>query len=140
LILYLDTSCLSKLYLIEDGSHEVEAAVLDAERLVSSRIAYAETRVALARAWRNGRIDDAVFSAAKSEFEDSWQTVFVVEVTPAIVRDAAELGDKHPLRGFDAVHLASAVDFRIGEVRVVSFMTADRRLRDAASAEGFQVA
>jgi len=130
---------LSKLYLIEDGSVEVEAAVVAAERLVSSRIAYVETRVALARAWRDARISAAVFAAAKSEFEGSCQTAFVVEVTPAIVRDAAELGDKHPLRSFDAVHLASAVDFRANEQRDVTFMTAARRLRDAALAEGFEV-
>jgi len=140
LILYLDTSCLSKLYLIEDGSPEVRATILEAEQLVSSRIAYAETRVALARAWRSGRIDSAVFLAAKAEFERGWQTMVVVEVTADVVRGAGALGDNHPLRGFDAVHLASAVDFRSENQQSVSFMTADRRLRDAASAEGFTVA
>lgn len=139
MILYVDTSFLSKLYLIEEGSPEVRESVQGAERLVSSRIAYAEARVALARALRSGRIDDLVFRAARAEFERGWQSIFVVEVTDELAREAGDLGDRHAIRGFDAVHLASAVKFRTDARSEVSFMTADRRLRDAAVGEGFSV-
>jgi len=139
LILYVDTSWLSKLYLDEEGSADVRDSVRAADRLASSRIAYAEARVALARAWRNGRIDDSVFRAARAEFERGWQSILVLEVTDEVTREAGELGDRHPIRGFDAIHLASATKFRTGTKEELSFMTVDRRLRDAAVAEGFSV-
>lgn len=139
MILYVDTSWLSKLYLDEEGSAGVRESVQAADRLVSSRIAYAEARVALARAWRNGRIDDSVFRAARAEFERGWLSILVLEVTDEVAREAAELGDLHPIRGFDAIHLASATKLRNGTKGEVSFMTADWRLRDAALAEGFSV-
>ncbi len=139
MILYVDTSCLTKVYLDEDDSTEVRESVQEAERLVSSRIAYTEARVALARAWRNARIDDLVFRAARAEFERGWESIFVVEVTDELARAAGDLGDRHAIRGFDAVHLASATKFRSDTKSEVSFMTADRRLRDAAVAEGFSV-
>jgi uncharacterized protein len=139
LILYVDTSWLSKIYLDEVDSLEVRSAVRLAARLVSSRIAYAEGRVALARARRSGRMDDAVFRAARAEFERGWQSMLVVELSEDVAREAGDLGDRHAIRGFDAVHLASAKTFRAAATSEVSFMTADRRLRDAAVAEGFGV-
>ena len=139
MILYVDTSWLSKLYFVEEGSADERESLRAADRLVSSRIAYAEARVALARAWRNGRIDDSVFRAARAEFERGWQSILVLEVTAEVTREAGDLGDRHAIRGFDAVHLASATEFRTVAQGDVSFMTADRRLRDAAVAEGFSV-
>jgi predicted nucleic acid-binding protein len=63
----------------------------------------------------------------------------VLEVTDEVAREAGELGDRHPIRGFDAIHLASATKFRAGTRGELSFMTVDRHLRDAAVAEGFSV-
>jgi uncharacterized protein with PIN domain len=54
-ILYLDISAKVKLYADEPGSVLVRQAVAKAEIIASNIIAYAETRVALARKLDNGR-------------------------------------------------------------------------------------
>ena len=65
--------------------------------------------------------------------------MIVLEVTHEIAREAGDLGDRYVIRGFDAVHLASATKLRTSTKSDVGFMTADRRLRDAAVAEGFSI-
>ncbi len=50
----------------------------------------------------------------------------------ALVRHAGELADKHALRGYDAVHLASALAAGPG----TTFISWDRELRRAASQAG----
>jgi predicted nucleic acid-binding protein len=52
-----------------------------------------------------------------------------------VVWRAAALAEVHALRGYDAVHLASALD--VGEAAY--FVTSDRQLANAARAEGFPV-
>ena len=42
---------------------------------------------------------------------------------------------KHGLRGFDAVHLASAIHLMAVLEEIVGFAAADRRLLEAAAAE-----
>ena len=57
-------------------------------------------------------------------------------IDEALVRTAGELAERHRLRAADAMHLASAMRVRDAGTVFVSF---DRRLRDAAAAEGFDV-
>ena len=71
MILYLDTSSLLKLLLDEPGSATVTALADAADVLASSRIAYAEARAALARAWRAQRLTDASHRAVVAAFEDT---------------------------------------------------------------------
>lgn len=137
MILYTDTSSLAKLYLVEDDSDEVRRLVGAASQVASSSVAYAETRVALARALRDGRLDEGGFQNARHKFEGEWPGIGGVEVSDRILREAGDLGDLHPIRGFDAIHLASAKQVRSLANDQVAFSTADRRLREAAGAEGF---
>ena len=139
MILYVDTSSLAKLYLLEDGSAEMRASALAAEQVTSSRIAHVETRVALARALRDRRIDEQALRDARRKFEVEWASLAALEVSDAILQQAGDLGDRHPIRALDAIHLASAEQVRALNQREVRFSTADRRLRDAAVAEGFSV-
>jgi uncharacterized protein len=137
LILYADTSSLFKLYLVEAGSLEVRNAVSAASQVMSSVVAYAETRVALARALRDGRLDQPGFALARQKFEAEWPGMGGIEVTDEILRESADLGDVYPIRAFDCIHLASANWARVLSTEDVTFTTADQRLRDAAVAEGF---
>jgi uncharacterized protein len=52
------------------------------------------------------------------------------------VRHAGHLAERHELRGYDAVHLASALDVIAGEEPLVTWDTA---LADAARLEGLSV-
>jgi predicted nucleic acid-binding protein len=136
LILYLDTSALVKLYLEEDGSAEVRASVEAAEAVCTSMVAYAEVHAALARAAREGRITEEERAQAAAEFRADWPEYAVVQVTQRVVDLAAELAAAHGLRGFDAIHLASALVVRAEARAEVRFLAWDERIDRAARAVG----
>ena len=68
--LYLDTSSLIKLYVSEAGSDGVRQLVGEATVVATSRVAYAETRAALARLRRERELTASRFASAKREFQE----------------------------------------------------------------------
>jgi predicted nucleic acid-binding protein len=99
-------------------------------------LAYPETRAALAAAPRAGRLTAAAYRAALTEFEALHATALVVEIDHWLARRAGDLAAEHQLRGYDAVHLASAL--RLGDQ--TTLITWDQRLQHAAIAAGLAVA
>jgi hypothetical protein len=74
------------LYLVEEGSADMRASALAADQVTSSKVAYVETRVALARALRDRRIDGQVLAEARRKFEEEWVGLAAIEVSDAILR------------------------------------------------------
>jgi uncharacterized protein len=109
LILYLDTSALVKLYAEEEGTGTVERAVDEAEAVATSVVAYAEARAAFARKLREGVFSRENRDDAVEALNEDWGTFQRPEVTGDLSLDAGNLAEQHALRGFDAVHLASAL-------------------------------
>jgi len=109
LILYLDTSALVKLYAEEEGTETVELAVDEAQAVATSAVAYAEARAALARKLREDVFSPEEHSEAVEALGEDWESVYKPEVTEDLVRAAGDLAEVHALRGFDAIHLASAL-------------------------------
>ncbi len=67
-----------------------------------------------------------------------WGTLAAIRLDGRLARLAGSLADRHALTALDAIHLASALSLREpGED--VAFVTFDRRLREAALAEGLTV-
>ncbi len=112
LILYVDTSALVKLYVVEEGREVVEQAVEEAELISISVVAYAEARAALARKRREGVFSAEEYREAVDALNEDWETFEKPEVTEGIVRVAGDVAEEHALRGFDAIHLASALTIR----------------------------
>lgn len=139
MILYLETSCLVKLYVSEADSEAVREEVGAADAVATSILAYAEARAAFARKRRERGISDAAYRSVKETLERDWPHYFVLSPTGRSVKAAGDLAEKHALRGFDALHLAAALDIRSSGASSVRFLTADSRLRDAARLEGFEV-
>ncbi len=129
--LYLDTSALIKLYVEEAGADRVEGAVERAELVATSVVAYAEARAALARRHRENDFTASEYQGIVSELDASWQGYERLGVTEGLAREAGELAEEHALRGFDAVHLASAL--RLAQrFPSSSFLAFDERLTAAA--------
>ncbi len=67
----------------------------------------------------------------------------VIEVTPALLDEAARLANAHLLRAYDAVQLAAALEIdrkeRDAGFAPVTLISADQALNDAATVEGFSV-
>jgi predicted nucleic acid-binding protein len=59
----------------------------------------------------------------------------VVELSAKVAKRAGELAERRALRGFDAIHLASALEVEELTGLVATFCCFDDRLREAASAE-----
>lgn len=151
MILYLDTSALVKLYVEEDGSEEVSAAVRKASRVATSTVAYPEARATFARLERDEGITSEEHRAAVVDLDADWERLGVLDLTRNLSRFCGRLAQKHGLRGFDAVHLGSAVAVRVASelkheadrqragsriaVEEVFFHAYDQRLRRAASHE-----
>jgi hypothetical protein len=108
LIVYFDTSAIVPIIIEEPSSLAASRLWDEADRVVSSRLVYAEGRAALAMARRLDRVDDYELRTAVHAFESLYQQLDIVEVTENLVRDAGSLAEQFALRGYDAVHLASA--------------------------------
>jgi predicted nucleic acid-binding protein len=133
-ILYLDTSALVKLYVDEPGRPAVVTELDQAAAVATVRVAYAEARAAFARKRREGGLDGKGLRRVVDRLDGDWAAYSVVDVTEPLVRRAGILAEHHGLRGYDAVHLAAAVELgRAGGD--VSFGCFDERLRRAARRE-----
>jgi predicted nucleic acid-binding protein len=107
-IVYFDTSAFVPLLVTEPGTPLARELWDSADDVVSTRLLYVEAAAALARARRMGRITDRNRRAALDSLDDLWRDFRVIEVDETMTRRAAELADRHALRGYDAVHCASA--------------------------------
>lgn len=135
-LVYLDTSALVKLCVLETGTPLAVGLWTHADALVSSRIADAEVRSVLAAAERIGRIDAAPAAAARERWDELWPSLAKVEVSADLAVQAGDLADRRPLRAGDAIHLASAL--LLSDAKPI-FAAWDRRLATAARAEGLTV-
>jgi predicted nucleic acid-binding protein len=109
-IAYFDSSGIVKLLIPgEVGVGIASAAISDAPSIATSVVAHAECRAALAAALRAARLDPARLHGAVEILETLWVTMIRVVVTIELAQQAGELAERHRLRGFDAIHLASAL-------------------------------
>lgn len=136
MLAYLDTNALVKLYAEEEGRGVVRKAVEEANQIVTSAVAYAETRAALAR--KQSAFTNEQYRTAVSDLDRDWIGFLNLPVSNRLARLAGEMAERHALRGFDAIHLASAkrLEERFDDLRFLAF---DDRLTDAAKAASMLV-
>lgn len=129
MLLFLDSSALVKLLVEEDGSDLVARLWDDADVLVASRLVVPEVAAALHAACRNGRLDDDALTTALTAWGTYLPALRLVELTPSLCVQAAELASAHALGGADAVHLASTLTLYEASPLLAVW---DRRLHAAA--------
>lgn len=134
---YFETSAFFKLIVDEGGSAEALELWDAAHRVTGSRVTYAEARAALASAARGDRVTPTEMNWVRSRLETRWDQFEIVELDDEISRAAGDLAEAHALRGFDSVHLASAVSLA-DETLILATWDAD--LRRAARDAGLRVA
>lgn len=134
MITYFESSLFVKLIIDEIGFERAEEIWNVSSTLGSSMVLYVESRAALAAAKRRGRINDANLVNAKSILEGLHSQLYVVEVASKLIKMAAELAEEFSLRGYDSIHLASAISMKADV-----FASSDEPLCAAAQASGFHV-
>ena len=139
MIVYADASALVKRYLAEAESAAVDRLVARASVIGTSAISRAEVSAAIARAARLQVIASAEALKALQTFRAQWADLIVTPVNQALVAQADLLAWERGLRGYDAVHLASAMLWREGLSEPVLLATFDRELWAAAQQVGLDV-
>lgn len=135
MILYLDTSALVKLFIVEPRSEEVLAWAAEATLVACSSIGFPEAVSAFSRRLRSGSLACPVYDRALGELNRRWGDVVTVAVDERL---AGELARRYPLSGADAVHLAAALTLSEADIPIV-FCGYDERLNKAAAAEGLRM-
>lgn len=139
---YVDSSALVKRYVTEIGTDWIRSLVVPAggNLLLTSRVTIVEIRSALARRSREGGVSSEEHVLALEALRThSLAQYHLVEFDASVAELASELLERHPLRAYDAVQLASAL--AVTQVMTDAglpaprFLTADERLLEIASAE-----
>ena len=122
---FLDTSALAKRYIQEPGSEELEDFFLGSVKVVVvSTLALPEFAAALGRRVRDGEISQESAAEALSELDKDWRHLFIkIPLTEDVALSASSLAIQYPLKGADAVHLASAI-----ASDVTLFIASDKQL------------
>jgi uncharacterized protein len=138
-ILYLDTSSLVKLYVSEKETPATKQLVGAMEVIATSRLAYVEARAAFARKRRERGVGPKDYRNIVQNLDNDRESYFVVDISDTLVKMAGQLAEKHALRGYDAIHLASALTLRREGDQPVAFSCFDGRLSVAARGEGLKI-
>ncbi len=135
MIIYLDTSDLVKLYVLEKNSDKIMAHVNNSQVVTTSIIAYVEARAAFARKFREKGLSESEYRKIIRTLDNDWENYFVLNVSEETVKLAGNLCEKYWLRGYDALHLASASILNKSVTGTIYFSCSDSKLNKAAQKE-----
>ena len=142
---YLDTSALIKHYVAESGSAWLDSLVFQSEDnlILTSRVTMVEVWSALARRRREASISTQHHADTLNAFhEDCLLRYRFVEFDVPVIETAGVLLERHPLRAYDSVQLASAViaarTLADADLSQPTFLSADKNLLEFAQLEGLE--
>ena len=136
MILYLDASALVKRYVAELGSPEVISAISLSQMSGTSIVSRAEIAAALGKAVRMGVANRQLIELSLIQFRQDWPRLIRIQTSEVLLARAEMLAWDLGLRGFDAVHLASALVWNESLDQEIMFATYDRHLWQAAHSSG----
>ena len=119
----------------EDGSDVVAELWNGGHPIASGVMTYAEGRAALAAARRAKRLTASQHSLALADLEARASELIWIDIDERLARLAGEQAEAHGLRGYDSVHLATALELH----DEVAMITWDADLRRAAESIGLPV-
>lgn len=136
---YFDTSAFIKAFLIEVGTDKVQHLLLRDGMPTTATITYAEMYSGFSRTRREGGLTAIQYETICQEFESFWSSSLQISLTLSVLTLSRDLITRHPLRAFDAIHLASALHIQEEMKEPMRIIAADGRLLQAAAAEKLAV-
>jgi hypothetical protein len=143
MVYYADTSVLVKRHIAEAGRAWIKSLVKPASNntIFTAQISIVEMYSALNRRLREKAISPLRYSRLHSIISQIWSSQYlVIATTASVLETARRLVERHPLKAYDAVQLASAIHTRqtlpATSISII-FLSADDQLLTAARAEGF---
>lgn len=138
MILYLDTSALVKKYFKEEGSSEVISVWKESLGIVTSAVAYAELVAAVYRKASEMPVKKSLLKTVLNTFQGDWLSFIIVQVDNRLNETIHKVIADYGLRGFDAIHLSSALTIESVVSDNFLFACFDERLKRAAQSEGME--
>ena len=116
-MLYLDSSALFKRYQNEPGTQALNARLREESKgirsVFTSVLTYAEIHATFARRARQKLLSAEEAITVQDEFDADWVlSISPIELTTGVLAFVRNLVKGFPLRGADAIHLASALWLR----------------------------
>jgi predicted nucleic acid-binding protein len=139
MIVYFDTSALIKRYVEEDGSDQVDELFTPESTIITSVVTFAEMSAAFSRKFREGLLTRTGYLKTLSELKNEHSQLVLVAISMELNQIIENLLLKHALRGFDAIHLASAILIKQKSRFDLHFACFDRTLNKMAAAEGLSL-
>lgn len=143
---FIESSALIKRYFREAGSDRVLGICDPAagNRVFIAAITPVEILAAITRRGRGGSFPPqdalAACSLFKSELISDYE---LLEFTPSVLHKAIDLAERHGLRGYDAVQLATAAEANVFAISLdlppLILVSADRELNSVALSEGLSI-
>jgi uncharacterized protein len=130
---FFDSSAFVKRYVEEPGSDEVEAACLAATDLGLCVICVPEILSAFNRRLRERGLRQSDYKLMKERLLEDVTDATIVDLTPAVIKEAVVMLETSILRAADALHIAAAVAWD-----AEWFLSADRRQLAAARKAGLR--
>jgi predicted nucleic acid-binding protein len=143
--LFLDSSAIVKHYIAEVGSSWVGGLLIATAQndVHIAVVSGAEVIAAFVRRLHAGTISAQQASGAIAEFRDDWDSFYeLLNADRSLVNRAMVLAERHGLRGYDAIQLASALEVNAVARQFQSefiFVSADDELNAVAATEGLRV-
>lgn len=131
---FFDSSGLAKRYIHERGSDALESILAEASEVAISLICPPEIISALSRLRRQAMLSAPQSEQAKSALFDDVEDMSVCGITVPVVLKAIDLLETHALRTMDALHVATAIEWKAD-----LFVSSDRRQIRAAAASGLRI-
>lgn len=139
MILYFDSSALVKRYVEEQGSSDVLDWMDDSDLNGTVLVTRAEVAAAITRAVRMQYVSQEEARQFLEIFRREWGGFHRLPVNEGMIARADALACEYNLRGYDAIHLASALTWQEMLDLPVTLVTYDRELAGAARTSGMAV-
>lgn len=136
MICYLDASALVKRYVQEPATDLVDELVAGPHALGTAAMARVEVNAALSKAVRARALSARDGLRSRQAFARDWPQIVSLDATSPTLDRAVQLAWSHGLRGYDAVHLATACSWQDALGERLQMVTFDLRLWEAAAQEG----
>ena len=145
---FFDSSAIVKNYLNETGTAWIKSLItaIPSNEIYVSRLASVEVVSVIVRRVRSGLITTTDGQNYLNRFKSDLSLHFkVVEISLPLVSTAVNLVEKHGLRGYDAIQLASGLTLSLRLSAAMStpfsftFISADNNLNNAAQSESLAV-
>ena len=140
---FLDSSALIKRYITEQGTGWVRSITLPStgNTIIIAQVTQVEIFSSVSRRRREGLVPPRTTQAIRLLLHRHVKREYmVIELATPIIEGAEDLLDKHPLRAYDAIQLASALAANARLIEAILaplvFVSADVRLLTAATVEG----